>query len=305
MGHSRHPSNDQNITASPNGWIPRHRAINSMSAIGSNGLASLTNASQSTASNESSIMAPRPANIRHSLEMKPIEQKFVDPASDAPTPTNNNGVLATPPKLQASFSANDVPTLKNVSGSGLGSTSNQAAQQHLHNHNASMGRIPAGALPNRHSRELSADNRDNIAAANYQSIGSTLQASAPPFGPVLNQGPALTQAPQAPQTPAATTMANPQAMTPYNNGYYVPNGYANMSPANGAHNYHGVPPLLSQMQGLSINGANTYSAQNYTGYAPVYAPPQPRDSQARIMQSRRQQDNEGKYAPIFTRLNLS
>lgn len=249
----------------------------------------------SNVSNETPNMTPRPANIRHSLEMKPIEQKFVDAASDASTPTNSSNVLATPPKLQPSFSANDVPTLKNASGSGLGSSSNQAAQQHLHNHNASMGRIPAGALPNRHSRELSADTRDNIAAANYQSIGSTLQANAPPFGPAVTQSSAHLQGPvltQAPQTPAASTMANPQAMAPYNNGYYVPNGYANMSPANGSHNYHNVPPLLSQMQGLSINGANNYSTQNYTGYAPVYAPPQPRDSQARIMQSRRQQDNE-------------
>ncbi|ROV97772.1 hypothetical protein VMCG_07373 [Cytospora schulzeri] len=224
-------------------------------------------------------MTPRPANVRHSLEMKPIEQKFADPASDASTPTNNSSVLATPPKLQPSFSANDVPTLKNVSGSGLGNTSNQAAQQHLHNHNASMGRIPAGALPNRHSRELSADTRDSIAAANYQSIGSTLQANAPPFGPAVAQSSAHLQGPiptQAPQTPAAAPIASPQSMTPYNNnGYYVPNGYANMSPANGGHNYHNVPPLLSQMQGLSINGTNNYSTQNYTGYAPVYAPPQP------------------------------
>ncbi|ROW17266.1 hypothetical protein VPNG_01044 [Cytospora leucostoma] len=296
MGYSRDPSHDQSAGAIPNGWMARHRAINSMSAISSGGMASLTTTSQSTASNEASNLTPRPANIRHSLEMKPIEQKFVDPASEtSTTPTSNASVLATPPKLQPSFSANDVPTLKNVAGSGLGSTSNQAAQQHLHNHNASMGRIPAGALPNRHSRELSGDARDNIAATNYQSIGSTLQANAPSFGPTVNQSSALVQGPvltQAPQTPAATTIGNPQALAPYNNGYYVSNGYANVSPINGGNNYHNVPPLLSQMQGLSINGANTYSAQNYTGYAPVYAPPQPRDSQARIMQSRRQQDNE-------------
>lgn len=303
--------------------------------------------------------------------MKPIEQKFVEGASEVPTSANSASVLATPPKLQPSFSANDVPTLKTVSGSAVGNTPNQAAQQHLHNHNASMGRIPQGALPNRHSRELSVDGRDNGPAVNYQSIGSTLHANAIPFGPALNQtsgllqgqgpahnqtsgllqgqGPALTQ---TPQSPAAVTIASPQAHTPAhtpynngsssnsnNNGYYTPAGYGNGSPAsltgsvghaglNGLINGNaagsmtggfpaGVPMLSMQMQGLSLNGSNGYNPSNsayttassgyspassgyspahYAGYGPgpVYAPPQPRDSQARIMQNRRQQDNEGK-----------
>lgn len=277
--------------------------------------ASLTDASQSNASSEASIIATRPAAFRHSLEMKTMDQKYNDPAADAPTPTNNGNVLAAPPKLQPSFSANDIPTLKSVSGATVGSTPNQAAQQHLHNHNASMGRIPAGALPSRHSRELSGDARDNVAGANYQSIGSSLHANAPSFGPALGQpsnvlqGPVLTQPSQNPVPPI---MAPNQGMTPYNNnnngGYYAPNGYGNVGPTNGGANYHGMP-LLAQMQGLSLNGGgNTYSAQNYTGYAPVYAPHQPRDSQQRIMASRRQQDNEGKFAQIwskFTMLTLS
>jgi hypothetical protein len=234
--------------------------------------------------------------------MKNMDQKYTDPAADAPVPTSNGSVLTTPPKLQPSFSANDIPTLKSVSGTTVGSGPNQAAQQHLHNHNASMGRIPAGALPSRHSRELSGDTRDNTAAANYQSIGSSLHANAPSFGPALAQpsnvlqGPVLTQ---PSQTPVPPIMGPGQAMTPYNGnngGYYAPNGYGNVGPANGGANYHGMP-LLAQMQGLSLNGGgNTYSAQNYTGYAPVYAPHQPRDSQQRIMASRRQQDNEGKWA---------
>lgn len=355
-------------------------------------LISLTTTSQSTS--EASSIA-RPANTyRHSLEMKPIEQKFVEGASEVPAPANNANVLATPPKLQPSFSANDVPTLK--SGSAVGNTPNQAAQQHLHNHNASMGRIPQGALPNRHSRELSVDGRDTGAAVNYQSIGSTLHANAVPFGPSLNQtsgllqgqspahiqasgllqgqGPALTQTPQA---PAVVTMASPQAHTPAhtptshspaahtpynNNGYYTPAGYSNGSPAgynNGSpaglagsvghngHNGHngllngsaagsmtggypaGVPMLSMQMSGLSVNGSNSYtptnsayttassgyspasssgySPANYAGYgpAPVYGLARARDSQARVMQNRRQQDNEGKYNYIDSTRTLA
>lgn len=293
--HAYSPSHGQNVGTAPNDWS--HPQIG---ASQRNNSASLTDASQSNPSSEASIIATRPAAFRHSLEMKTMDQKYTDPAADAPAPTNNGSVLATPPKLQPSFSANDIPTLKNVSGTTVGSTPNQAAQQHLHNHNASMGRIPAGALPSRHSRELSGDARDNVAGANYQSIGSSLHANAPSFGPPLAQpsnviqGPVLTQPSQNPVPPI---MAPSQGMSPYNGnngGYYTPNGYGNVGPANGGANYHGIP-LLAQMQGLSLNGGgNTYSAQNYTGYAPVYAPHQPRDSQQRVMASRRQQDNEGK-----------
>lgn len=303
--HARAPSYNHNVSTAPYNWSHQHRAIRSTSAIGAaqhNNLVSLTDVPQSNASSEASIIATRPATFRHSLEMKNMDQKYTDPAADAPVPTNNGSVLATPPKLQPSFSANDIPTLKSVSGSTVGSGPNQAAQQHLHNHNASMGRIPAGALPSRHSRELSGDARDNVAGANYQSIGSSLHANAPSFGPALAQpsnvlqGPVLTQ---PSQTPVPPIMGPGQAMTPYNGnngGYYAPNGYGNVGPANGGANYHGMP-LLAQMQGLSLNGGgNTYSAQNYTGYAPVYAPHQPRDSQQRIMANRRQQDNEGKPA---------
>lgn len=301
--HSRSLSYDQNVGTAPNDWFHQHQAIRSTSTLGAaqlNNSTNITDASQSNASSEASIIAARPAAFRHSLEMKTMDQKYNDPAADAPAPTNNGSVLATPPKLQPSFSANDIPTLKTVSGTTVGSTPNQAAQQHLHNHNASMGRIPAGALPSRHSRELSGDSRENVAGANYQSIGSSLHANAPSFGPAMAQpsnvlqGPVLTQ---PSQTPVPPIMAPSQGMTPYNSnngGYYAPNGYGNVGPANGGANYHGMP-LLAQMQGLSLNGGgNTYSAQNYTGYAPVYAPHQPRDSQQRIMASRRQQDNEGK-----------
>lgn len=289
----------------------------SLISIISNRSASLTTTMQSNVPSEPSNIA-RPTNTyRHSLEMKSIEQKF-EGGSEAQAPASNASVLATPPKLQPSFSANDVPTLKTVSSSAVGNTPNQAAQQHLHNHNASMGRIPASALPNRHSRELSADGRDNVAAATYQSLGSTLHANATPFGPTnpgMIQGPTLHQTPQA---PAASTMASPQGLNPYNNGYYNPNSYGNGAPVNhgvpagpagpngpingnsagpmnGSGAFPGVPMLSMQMHGLSLNGNNGYAPSNYAGYGNVYSPPQPRDSQARVIQNRRQQDNEGKW----------
>ncbi|PSR87064.1 armadillo-type protein [Coniella lustricola] len=275
-------------------------------------------------SNEASNIAGRSATYRHSVEMKSIDQKFIESMADATNAVNTANGLAAPPKLQGSFSANDVPTLKTVSGATVGSTSNHAAQQHLHNHNASMGRIPASALPNRHSRELSVDGRDNMSAVGYQSLSSTLHANATPFGPgpvlgpssvlhmsgpAASQGGVMSQAGNLghqSQNAAVNTMANSQAPANYNNTGYFPNagynnagstglggltGHINGNGGGGTYN-HGVPLLSTQMNGLSLNGTTGYSPANYAGYGAVYAPPQPRDSQARIMQNRRQQDNE-------------
>jgi hypothetical protein len=198
-----------------------------------------------------------------------------------------NHILATPPKLQSSFSANDISTVKSSGGSsGMAVTANNHAQQHFHNHNASLGRIPAGVMPNRHSRELSNDGNFNAARETtpaYPSIGSTLQANAAPFGPASSQ----------PQHNASTTaITSPTSVVQYH--YY--NGAAyNNSNGNGAG--YNVPMLAMTMQGMSLNGNSNslYSNANFAGYGPLYAQHSlPRDSQARVIQTRRQMDSEGK-----------
>ncbi|KAJ9132281.1 ARM repeat-containing protein [Pleurostoma richardsiae] len=279
---------DQEVTSASNGWgnIHRHRTQQSLSTISSaqlTGSASLTSGQPSSATDVSSISA-RPASIRHSLEMNSVDVKYFDNASDASASSNH--VLATPPKLQTSYSANDVPTVKNVSAANImtsTSTTNHAAQQHFHNHNASLGRIPAGAMPKSHGREMSGDNAvSSREPVGYQSINSTLHANAAPFGPV---------APQAQNQGSSGSSVNsqPPHMSQYN-GYYGNPGYAASNA--GSSNYN-VPLLAMTMQGMSLNGGSMYSPQNYTGYGAVYAPPaQSRDSQARVMQSRRQVDSE-------------
>lgn len=275
--------------------------------------------------------------------------------------------MATPPKLQSSYSANDIPTVKNTSGSSMAAANaNNHAQQHFHHHNASIGRIPAGIAPTRgHSRELSSESNANSSreqANSYQSLQSVLQASAPPFGPSTTTA--------APQMPAAVSSVNDSAalngsygyyptanhyapnhgyaptngtsavngFAPPANGYaptnaYVPNsGY---TPANGAnasangYNPDGCPPngypsngyppadgvnapanysmstLNSGMQQMSMGNANNngmYPSQNYNnghGVASFNQGAQPRDSQARVMQHRRQIDNEGASSKRF------
>ncbi|KAK0705325.1 armadillo-type protein [Lasiosphaeris hirsuta] len=269
-------------TTSTNGWnsINKHRSQQSMSNIGSTQL-------NGTSSPPEVSAIGRPASIRHSLDgmtfFKENTSNGSESTSSSIAPPPSNHIMATPPKLQQSYSANDVPTAKS-NGSGLGSNANSHAQQHFHNHNASLGRIPAGAMPNRHSRELSSDaNLPNGRENGYPSIGSTLQASATPFGPTPGQ----------PQSSASTVPAltSPTSGNPYQ--YYNGGNY-------GAHNgaaagYNSLPMLMQSLAVGNSNPAALYPQQSYTGYGPLYSSAprqQPQDSQARVMQSRRQIESE-------------
>ncbi|KAK2024347.1 ARM repeat-containing protein [Colletotrichum zoysiae] len=275
---------------SSNGWgnINRHRAQQSLSAINTAALNGA--ASPGDIGNRSSV--------RHSLDLK----FYPDAPSDANqnpivSPTGNH-MMATPPKLQSSFSANDVPTVKTANG---GLVTNNHAQQHFHNHNASIGRIPAGAVAGRHSRELSNDNSmggQREQPGPYPSIQSALQASAAPFGPGA-PGQGFPHTSQANQVPNGTATAGP------GNGFggFYPSGYvspnSNGPPTSGP---YGLPLLAMSMQNMNLNNGGTmYPPQNYAGYGSLYTPPQqqqqqpppqPRDSQARVIQHRRQMDNE-------------
>ncbi|KAF6841318.1 RNA-binding protein [Colletotrichum musicola] len=268
---------------STNGWghINRHRTQQSLSAINTSSL----NGAVSTGE-----IATR-ASVRHSLDLKffpdaPSDNQVVSPPG--------NHIMATPPKLQSSFSANDVPTVKSTTGASI---TNNHAQQHFHNHNASIGRIPAGAVPGRHSRELSNDNSMGVAreqAGPYPSIQSALQANAAPFGPGGPGGPGhgYPHASQGNPNPNGVATAGP------NNSYsnFFPNGYVSPTsqappPTSGP---YGMPLLAMGMQSMNLGGGNNmYPAQNYAGYGALYnQQSQPRDSQARVIQHRRQMDNE-------------
>ena len=253
----------------------------------------------STQSSElnSSAIGSRPATFRgQSHEMKFFSDTSSEAAASMASPPS---VLSTPPKLTQSFSTNDIPTVKNT----MGAAGLTAQQQQFHNHNASLGRIPQGALPNRHSREMSFDNviganRDPVAA--YNSLSSTLQANAAPFGP----GPIPSL--QTSQTAPAITSPTPSSGY---SGYYNSASYAGLGAASTQSHYsNGSMPLVAMMQNMNMNGANgaqsnLYHSANYTGYSPVYAQAvglglsqgqQPRDSQARVIQNRRLLDSEGK-----------
>lgn len=254
-----------------NGWgssFARHRPNPSLP------LNTLPNGSTSQSNGPESPISVRPS-YRHSLDLKSFDSQ----ESFAQVTSPSKHVPATPPKLQSSYSANDVPTMRTTTNgiSNVNQTPNSHAQQHLHNHNASLGRIPPNAMNNRLSREMSAGDAATLREAQnggYQSIQSALQASAPPFGPSLTQG--MSQA----QVPAA--MTSPTAQQQYSGAYY---------------NNYNMQLMTMGMQNMGISQP-MYSPHNpYVSYG-MY-PPQTgvRDSQARVIQQRRQNDGEGKSFP--------
>ncbi len=193
-------------------WVSANRYYqqSNMSSINSS---QLTGAVSGTSSQQSvsDVVTPR-TSVRNSIDLKNLNL-FENASSVTDTPGSivsppGNHILATPPKLQQSFSAGDVPTVKTAgNASGFGSNTNNHAQQHFHHHNASIGRILAGALPTRHSRELSSDATLNGAREThgYPTIGSTLHAQAVPFGPVSQ-----------PQTSASVpAVSSPSTIAPY------------------------------------------------------------------------------------------
>lgn len=268
--------------ASPNGWvhINRHRAQQSLSTLTSTQVNGTGSASSGPPS-EVSAIGSRPSTMRHSLDLKFYQDNSPN-ASDNTTsvvsPTAGIMAMTTPPTIPQSFVGSDASTpTKNGNGAGsVGANANTHAMQHFHNHNASMGRIPAGAMPHRHSRELSNENlATSRESSNYPSIGSTLQANAAPFGP-------------------PTTQAQSSAPFQYFNGTNF-NGPASNGPT--GHHYP-QPPLMAAMQALNISTPNgpMYSppVQTYNGgYNQPYGGRVHQDSQARVIQSRRQLDNEG------------
>ncbi|KAL5352769.1 hypothetical protein ACLOAV_002717 [Pseudogymnoascus australis] len=271
----------QSSTTESTGWssFGRHRAGQqslpanhiTQSSSSQNGNSSTMNGS---AAQQNSTPLESPLKVRtpnrYSQDLKYFAEQD---KSQVTSPTSQ--VQMTPPKLQTSYSANDVPTMKSNGGNAVGNTPQKTqshAQQHFHNHNASLGRIPPNAVNNRQGREVNSGESTpvrEVTNGGYQSIQSALQASAPPFGPsvtqssVPNNQPAVTQA-----------GANPYGMQNYYNQY-------------------NMPMMTMAMQNMQLaQQAYPQSAYGDYGVPPVYQNNAPRDSQARVIQQRRQNDGE-------------
>ncbi|KAJ4357075.1 hypothetical protein N0V95_002813 [Ascochyta clinopodiicola] len=198
----------------------------------------------------------------------------------------NNGM----PKLTQSFSASNVPTTKNgngVNGNGHGTNGNvnTHAEQHFNQHNANLGRIPPHAVSHRHSRELSTGFKEQ----EYRPVSSGLHASAAPFGPAITSA--------APGSgPINSTVGSP-AMSQYssttagNAPYY---GY-NMNMLNGAMNGMNLGPQYGGPPPYGPNGMYPGNGQYFNPYATYGPNGRVQDSQARVIQSRRMQNDANRF----------
>lgn len=271
----------QSSISDTNGWpagpnaFARHRSSQSQQINSLNTMSSpVSNGATANGHNNvpESPSSGRPS-YRRSLDAKSYEN-YQETLSQVSSPAQGSQV--TPPKLQSSYSANDVPTMRSTTNGLATNGNNTHAQQHLHNHNASLGRIPTGAMNNRMSREISSPEVATIREAQnggFQSINSALHANAQPFGPSVSQGMAQVS------MPAGMVSASAQNGYPVSNGFYQYNmGMMNMG-----------------MQNMQIAQPGIYSPNNPYAYPQpaMYQQAAPRDSQARVIQQRRQNDGEG------------
>ncbi|KAI9759398.1 MAG: hypothetical protein M4579_002387 [Chaenotheca gracillima] len=238
------------------------------------------NGTQTPRNQQSSSGAPTtPRNVdRNSLELHYNPFAESNKGSNGAGKPVGSAAQVTPPKLQTSYSANDIPTMKSTNSFVTTPSANSHAQQHFHNHNASLGRIPPNAANKRQSRELSSGDGTVPAAretqsTNFQPAQSSLQPNSPPFGLPTSSPSSSSGVPSAMSPTAATPFSPP--------GYY--GGY-NMQMMN----------MNMNMNGLHL-GSPAYPPQNQYSPSPypVYGyMNRGNDSQARVMQQRRAADSD-------------
>lgn len=200
----------------------------------------------------------------------------------------SNGTALSRPNLanlQSSYSTNDIPTLKGSHGPGGNVTLASPpvkVQDAFHKHNASLGRIPPGAVNSRLSRDLSTNEPlQEESPTSVKPFQSDLQASAAPFGPSTTAG-----------TPIEPSLLTSSGLQQFNgNAYYGGYGMSLLNMGGGAI----TPMQMSANSNAFGNGMQFYSPQNQFGsFAPPYnAMGRFPDSQARVIQQRRMQNAEG------------
>ncbi|KAF2274169.1 ARM repeat-containing protein [Westerdykella ornata] len=291
-------SRSDGLDSQSNGW-PTYRHHHAQQSLPTNTLRKGSQVDEYDVSRANGDTTPTRStpNNRRSVQEFGLGSYGTDSKRSSYASPNGSSV----PKFQQSYSTNDVPTLKNMNGmngmngiNGINGTngvnlSRTHAEQHLHNHNASLGRIPTNGATNRHSRELSNGFKEQD--ANFsRPIQSGLHASAAPFGPALTSAPSVTGS-------IAETIGTP-----------TPSHYSGVS---GPYYGYGMGMLTGAMNGLSMgqpvasqhmfnpNGpypqvpaGMPYYNNPYTAYGPNG---RLQDSQARVIQSRRMQSDANRF----------
>lgn len=216
-------------------------------------------------------------------------------SNDSPTkgPVNLQGNAQ--PKLQSSHSTSSVPTIS--SPAARPSQSNPTAEQRLHQHNVSLGRIPPGPVgSNRQSREIHSSHGDGQVGG-VSSLESMLETS--PSSSSLSGGAPVFGASQ----PSATLSESSPGATFTSSGLNnygtdsLYGGYGMGAQSSGVSTQNSRPALSNIMSNLNLSGGpsqwspSAYGPQlpNYNNLNPLLRSQsrQGGDSQARIMQQRR------------------
>jgi hypothetical protein len=268
-----HKSKDTELPS--NGWpsFARHRpAQHSLPMNPFTYESPQTNGSPSASLPQSGVSSNgSPGNIRR-YDRNSMELTFSplgENSKPATTVTSPSSTQQTPPKLQSSFSTNDIPTMK--SNNGISTATH--AQQHFHNHNASLGRIPINGVSNRQSRELTgvdlALSSREPQANTLQSFQSGLQGGAQPFGP-----------------PLSSAVAVPGVASPAMASYQLAPGFY---------------PQYGMHLNMGMNNQMFHPQAQFGAYTTFQPQPQGRIgdmNQPRAMQQRRNTEGEGKCTTI-------
>ncbi|KAF2491645.1 ARM repeat-containing protein [Lophium mytilinum] len=250
---------------------------------------------------------PKKSVNRHSMESKfsPYSSTESQRSSFQSITTNGastNGL----PKLQASYSTNDIPTLKNGNGNnGLSNGSgafNTHAEQHLHNHNASLGRLPNHRQSQDYGNGRVQEQELTLQSPYRQQPRSNLHASAAPFNAPITS------------SPSVSTMTTLNAITSPVSQYNTPSAYGGYGSYNNGSNGmpNGMNMLNMGFQGMQLGAPQMnyqpgmYQQGPYNQYGPGpqsyqhHYGPQGRfqDSQARVIQNRRMQNDQNRFAHL-------
>ena len=301
---------------SNNGWYSTHRQ--GQKSLPMNSIRTFNQTedfeSSSSATNGSGIETPTKSSFASSNNRRSMEVKF-SPFTESKrsslltSPASSTGM----PRLQSSYSTNDIPTIKSTNSFGASTTTTNSgtdtpkkhADQHFHNHNASLGRIPAGALNNRHSRELSGgENRqEEKSKQSFRPIQSVLQASAAPFGPSITSSTTTSPTPAFTTSPTLSQFSSPGPGP--GPAYY--GGYGMTMLNNGVNNLPiAAQQQQQQQQQQQFNTQLPYYSGQYAPYAQMsqmysqFNSARLQDNQNRAMQQRRVQtgDEHARYATL-------
>ena len=217
---------------------------------------------------------------RHSLEASMAAYAQANLPNQLSSHEGSSGSSSRPnlSNIQSSYSTNDIPTMKNSNTVATITPPKTHAQQHFHNHNASLGRIPANAMNNRHSRELSGgDNRQEEQNNGFQNTQG-LHGNATPFGPPASIADVMTNQ-------MAQLNINPQYSPAFYSGYGMQLMNMGMAPVQMSN-----PMAYNQQMQLfqPQNGFGAYQNQGYQQQGRF------QDSQAMVIRQRRMQNGEGK-----------